>query len=114
MLPPVILPVAEINPPVRILPPVALPVTVKLPNVPTAIIFVWLAVVSVPTILVPDKLPPVTLPVADINPPVKMLPPVILPVALTVAPVIPAVAPANTVWPPAGFVKISAVALALN
>ena len=38
--------------------------------------------VSVPVILVPDKLPPVMLPVADTTPPVLMLPPVMLPVTL--------------------------------
>ena len=47
--------------------------------------------------LVPVKAAPVTAPVALINPAVKILPPVTLPLALTVAPVMPAVAPANTV-----------------
>ena len=64
--------------------------------------------VNVPTILVPDKLPPVILPVALINPPVNKLPPVTLPATLDVA-----VAPANTVVPPAGLVSTIAVALAL-
>ena len=83
MLPPVMLPVAEINPPVNKLPLVVLAVTVKAPNVPTAVIFVCDAVVNVPTMLVPDKLPPVMLPVADINPLVSKLPLVILPVVDT-------------------------------
>ena len=81
-LPPVMLPVALINPPVKILPPVALPVTVRLPNVPTDVILVCAAVVSVPTILVPLRLPPVILPVAETTPAVLILAPVTLPVAL--------------------------------
>ena len=73
MLPPVILPVALISPPVNKLPLVVLAVTVKAPNVPTAVIFVCDAVVNVPTILVPDKLPPVILPLA-LSAPVTLAP----------------------------------------
>lgn len=58
------------------------PLTVKLASVPTLVTLVWLDVVSVPAILVPDKLPPVTFPVADIKPEVSKLPPVMLPVAV--------------------------------
>ena len=61
------------------LPLVVLPVTANAVNVPTEVILVCAAVVNVPTILVPLKLPPVILPVAEINPPVKTLPPVTLP-----------------------------------
>ena len=46
-----------------ILPLVMLPVTLKLPNVPTEVTLGCAAVVSVPTILVPLKLPDVMLPV---------------------------------------------------
>ena len=44
--------------------------------------------VNVPTMLVPDKLPPVILPVADINPPVNKLPLVVLAVTVN-APSVP-------------------------
>ena len=57
-------------------------------------------------------LPPVILPVADINPPVKILPPVILPDTLTTLPVIEGDAPCSTVTPPSGLVMIIAVVLA--
>ena len=60
-----------------------LPVTANDPNVPTEVIFVCAAVVSVPTMLVPLRFPPVILPVAEISPPVSKLPPVTLP-AVTV------------------------------
>ena len=76
-LPPVMLPVADIKPPVSKLPLVVLAVTVNEPNVPTDVTFVCAAVANVPVILVPDKLPPVMLPAADITPPVRILPPVI-------------------------------------
>ena len=99
--PPTRLPVADTIPPVLMLPPVALPVTVKLVNVPTEVILVCAAVVSVPTMLVPDRLPPVMLPVTAklVNVPTEVmlvcaavvkvptilvpdrLPPVMLPVA---------------------------------
>ena len=49
--------------PPNTLPPVILPVTAKLPNVPTEVMLVCAAVVNVPTILVPLKLPLVILPV---------------------------------------------------
>ena len=64
--PPVMLPVAEINPPVSILPPVIFALTDTVP---------------------PSTLPPVTLPVADTTPPVKTLPPVTFAVTETVVPV---------------------------
>ena len=83
---PVTLPAADINPPVSKLPVVVLAVTVSAPSVPTDVIFVCAAVVNVPTMLVPDKLPPVILPVALINPAVRKLPPVILPTALSANP----------------------------
>ena len=81
-LPPVMLPVAEINPPVNKLPLVVFAVTVNDPKVPTDVMFVWLAVVNVPTMLVPDKLPPVILLAALINPPVSKLPVVVLAVTV--------------------------------
>ena len=109
---PVILPVADINPAVSKLPLVVLAVTVSAPSVPTEVILVCAAVANVPVILVPDKLPPVMLPAADINPAVSKLPPVTLPLALTTDPVIDGVLPCNTVVPPAGLVIVTAVALA--
>ena len=66
------LPVADINPPVRMLPPVILAVTLTV--VPVCVVALTLAP--------PKMLPPVMLPVADINPPVRMLPPVTLPAVL--------------------------------
>ena len=72
-LPPVMLPVADITPPVSKLPAVVLAVTVNEPNVPTEVMLVCVAVVNVPTILVPDKLPPVILPLA-LNTPVMYSP----------------------------------------
>ena len=60
------------------LPPPMLPVTVKLSRVPRLVMFVWAAVVSVPVILVPDKLPPVMLPTAKINPDATKLAPLTL------------------------------------
>ena len=59
----------------------ACPDTARFPRVPTVVILACAAVVNVPVILVPDKLPPVMLPVAEINPPVNKLPPITLPVA---------------------------------
>ena len=95
------------------LPPVILPVALKDVSVPTEVILVWAAVVSVPIILVPDKLPLVMLPVTanDVNVPTEVilvcaavikvpeilvpdkLPPVMLPVTLRLAPVITLPAP---------------------
>ena len=75
---PVTVEAAEIKPPVNKLPPVTLAVTVNAPSVPTEVMLVCAAVVNVPTMLVPDKLPPVMLPVALIKPPVNKLPPVML------------------------------------
>ena len=74
-LPPTTLPVELTNPPVLILPPDTLPVTANKVNVPTEVILVCAAVASVPVILVPDKLPPVILPVALTCPAVVKLPP---------------------------------------
>ena len=65
---PVIDPVAETNPAVRMLPPCTLPDTDNALRVPTLVILVCASVVNVPTILVPDKLPPVILPVTLNNP----------------------------------------------
>ena len=99
---PVTVLVADINPPVNKLPLVVLPVTAKLPNVPTDVILVCAAVVKVPTMLVPLRLPPVMLPVADINPIVRKLPLSILPVTETVVPVCVVaftLAPPNTLPP---------------
>ena len=76
------LPVALTMPAVNTLPPVALPVTAKLPNVPTDVMLVCAAVVRVPTMLVPLILPPVILPVALIIPPVSTFPLVIFATAL--------------------------------
>jgi hypothetical protein len=64
MLPPVMLPVALINPPVKILPPVMLPVVLTVPPAGGAML--------------------ATIVVALIVPLVTMLPPVMLPVALIV------------------------------
>jgi len=65
-----ILPTAEISPPVNKFPPVTLPVTVKLVNVPTDVMLGCAAVVTVAAVvaktaleIVPIKLPPVMLPV---------------------------------------------------
>ena len=69
-------------PPVSKFPPDALPVTARLFKVPSEVILVCAAVVSVPTILVPLRLPPVMLPVALTTPVASTLPPVTLPVAL--------------------------------
>ena len=80
--PPVILPVADTTPPVNIFPPVALPVTVRLVNEPTEVTLGCAAVVNVPVINVPLRLPPVILPVADTIPPVNIFPPVALPVTV--------------------------------
>ena len=63
-LDPVTVPPTDANPAVRMLPPVTLPVTARAPKVPTEVILVCAAVVKVPTMLVPDKLPPAMLPVA--------------------------------------------------
>ena len=99
------MPVAEICPAVKMLPPVVLPVTVSAVNVPTEVIFGCAAVVTVPAVValvavvalptvndeavpvnpVPAPLndDPVTVPVADIKPPVNRLPPFTLPVVDT-------------------------------
>ena len=58
----------------------------KLVREPTDVMLGCAAVVNVPEMFVPDKLPPVILPVALINPLVKMLPPVTLPLADTTDP----------------------------
>ena len=105
---PVMEPVALTSPNVRKLPPCTLAVTAKLPKVPTEVMLFCAAVVNVPTMLVPDKLPPVMLPTAltvvaavklevkfnadttlldKLNPAAFKLPPVTLPVTLTVVPV---------------------------
>ena len=87
-LPPVMLPVAEISPPVRMFPPVMLPVALAVPPVS-----------KLPPVIVPVELtkppvrmlPPVMLAalvivdVAEINPPVNKLPPATLPATLNVA-----------------------------
>ena len=84
MLPPVMLPVAEI-----LVLPTMLPLTCTPPltdnplSTPTAVTLVWLAVVSVPTMLAPLKLPPVMLPVADIKPGVVKLAPAMAPVTFS-------------------------------
>ena len=64
---------ADIKPPVNMLPPMMLPLSDAV--VPVCVVALTLALVM---------LPPVMLPVADIKPPVNMLPPMMLPVALTV------------------------------
>ena len=78
------------------LPASTLAVTLKLPNVPTLVMLVCVAVCKVPVKLVANTLPvpltspapnntlpPVMFAVALIKPPVRMLPPVMLPVPLT-------------------------------
>ena len=106
-LPAVMLPVAEINPPVNKLPPVTFAVTDTVvpvcvvaltfapPNTLPAVILPVaeinppvkkLAAVLLPVLEINPlfiRFPLVTLPVAEINPPVRTLPPVMLPVALT-------------------------------
>ena len=72
------MPVAEINPAVRMLPPVMLALALT----------VFAVITLAPAILPPEpapviKLPPVILPVAEINPPVNKLPLVMLPLALS-------------------------------
>ena len=84
-LPPVMLPVALINPAVKILPPVTLAVTDTV--VPVCVVALTLAP--------PRMLPPVMLPVAEINPPVNKLPPVTLPTALNAPPYVNGPAPAR-------------------
>jgi len=83
---PVILPVADTDPPVTRLAAVTLPLLLIVPefsdvSVPTEVTLGCAAVVSVPLTLVPARLPPVMLPVAEIVPPVTTLPAVTLPVA---------------------------------
>ena len=86
-LPLVILPVAEINPPVSTLPPVTFALTDTV--VPVCVVALTLAP--------PKMLPPVILPVEDINPPVNKLPPVILPLILRFdATSVPTIFPAVT------------------
>ena len=86
-LPLIILPVADSNPPVRMLPPVTFALTDTV--VPVCVVALTLA---------PPKIfPPVILPVADINPPVNKLPPVMLPLMLRLdATSVPTILPAVT------------------
>jgi hypothetical protein len=81
--------VALICPAVNKLAPVTLPLELiapefKLVNVPTEVMLACAAVVKLPVKLVALTLPPVMLPVAVIEPAVRILPPVMLPVADTV------------------------------
>ena len=62
-----------------------LPVTVNAPNVPTDVMLVCAAVVNVPTMLVPDRLPEVMLPVA------LSVPVMLAPVDVTTSDVVPPV-----------------------
>ena len=64
-LAPETLPVAEINPPVSILPPEILAVTTKLPSVPTEVIVGCDAVAIVPIKLAPETLPTELIPKLD-------------------------------------------------
>ena len=96
MFAPVMLPVAEIKPPVLTLPPSTFPVTVTLVNVPTLVMLGCAFVVTVAAVVAVVALPadvanvalatvPVTLaPVNELNPePLPfMLPPVMLPIAV--------------------------------
>ena len=75
----VIVDVAEINPPVRILPPVMLAVAEINPPVKTLPAVTLPVALAVPPVA---KLPPVMVPVASINPPVRTLPPIMLPTAV--------------------------------
>ena len=98
-LPPVMLPVALINPAVNKFAPVTLPLELMAPelsdvNVPTLVMFACAAVVNEPAKLVADTLPPVMLPVAEINPAVRILPPCMLPVTVTRLAVLSNVKPA--------------------
>ena len=78
MLPPVMLPVADIVPIVDTLPTVAVPLTLRLVSVPTDVMLVCAAVCSVPVKLVAVMLPvPLTIPEPN-----NTLPPVMLPVVL--------------------------------
>ena len=76
------------KPAVKMLAPTKLPLVLTKPlevidvNVPTDVMLFCAAVVNVPAIFVPDKLPPVMLPVALIKPPVRILAPVTLPAIL--------------------------------
>ena len=86
----VIVEVADINPPVKILPPVMLAVADTNPPVSRLppVMFAALVIVLVAEIKPPVKtLPPVTLPVADTNPPVFTLPGSTLPVRFKLVPV---------------------------
>ena len=65
------------------LPTLALPVTVKVVSDPNDVTLGCAAVVKVPVTKEPLRLPPVMLPVADINPVVTTLPADMLPVAVT-------------------------------
>ena len=64
-LPPVMLPVAVINPAVVILPPAMLAVTVVLPVIAAVPVTANVPILAVPVVV---KLPPVMLPVAEITP----------------------------------------------
>ena len=73
-LPPVMLPVALINPPVRIFPPVILPVTVALVNVPTDVMFGCALVVTVAAVVADVAVPDDTAYVALATVPVMLAP----------------------------------------
>ena len=80
---PVMLPVADINPPVNKLPLVVFPVTFKLLNVPTEVMVFCAAVCSVPVINAPALPIVAALTVAAVTvPPVVILPAVTVPDAL--------------------------------
>ena len=55
----------KLNPAAFKLPPDTLPVTLNAVNVPTLVMLVCAAVISVPLMFPPTKLPPVTLPVTE-------------------------------------------------
>ena len=65
------------------MPPAILAVTAKLLKVPTEVMLFCAAVVNVPKILVPDRLPPEMLPTAKINPDATKLAPLTLARVLT-------------------------------
>ena len=68
------LPVDEINPPVKILPLVVLPVTLKLVNVPTLVMFACAFVVTVPAVVAEVAVPDVVANVALATVPVTLAP----------------------------------------
>ena len=83
MLPPVMFPVALINPPVNTLPPVifAALVIVLVADINPPVNTLPPVMLALADTTEPNKLEPVTVPVELINPPVSKLPPVILPLA---------------------------------